>query len=800
MPLLIVLFSVTSFAQQTYYRENKFWMTSPGAYKSGLYGFDNPAVLTYQNQPDFYFTWANENVKWNDFNNWGIFAAVPNFGFGLVNQKFDGRSVTDYKLSTAMGSQSLSVGLGFGWSSGDAGYFNRSNMVSLGTLLRPNPFISFGFTGTILFAGQNEGMFDLAIRPLGDEKISLFCDYVFKNNISDLDNKWSAGIALEAYPGFRLTGRYFDTKFFTVGIELNLGRIGFSSISQYVNNSSTDKYEYSYNTYGIRIGSYDRNPFQTLKSKNDYIDLNLIGGMKYTRFRFFDNSKTLYEILDQIKTASKDESVSGIAINTSGMNINREMLWEMREELRKFKETGKKVYVYIDRPGMEEYHFASIADEIVLDPQGMILLPGYVFGRQYYAGLLEKLGIGFHEWRYFKFKSAEESFSRKNMSEGDSIQWKKLIDDYYDLAKSDICSGRKISAEKFDELINNEVGFLPQDAVNQKLADTLGRWDTVIDLIKNLEGNNSFINPTSLTKYNLPKDNYWGEKPEIALIYAIGACAMDEGINARSLVNYVNRAVENNNVKAIVLRVDSPGGDALASDIIAEALKKAKGKKPVIISQGYVAGSGGYWLSMYGDTILAAPNTITGSIGVIGGWVYNTNFKEKLGITTDYVKHGDHAEIGFGIVMPFIGVSLPDRDLTAIEQKKVDKSILSTYHDFVGKVASGRNKTTTYIDSIGQGRIYSGYDGIKTGLIDIIGGMSDAIDLAVNKAGLTGKDFEVKEYPPAGLINFGSFLPKIPFMQVEEDPMIKNLKFRLQFNGVPMPVMPIEQMEYVPVY
>jgi protease-4 len=713
----------------------------------------------------------------------------------LVNEKINGTSVTDYKISAAFGSPAFSLGLGYGWSSGNVNYFDRSSLFTLGFLVRPSTFLSAGLITNFLFNGQNEAALDLAIRPLGDERFSVFGDYVFKNDMSDLDNKWSAGVALEPLPGLRFTGRYFQQKLFTLGVELSLGRIGFSTMT----NLNKDG-DYQYNTVGIRVGAYDRNPFQSMKSKNEYIDLNLIGGMSYIRFRFFDNTKTLYEILDQIKTAAKDESVTGIAINTSGMNINREMLWELREELRKFKDAGKKIYMYIDRPGMEEYHFASIADKIVLDPQGIILLPGYIFGRQYYAGLLEKLGLGFHEWRYFKFKSAEESFSRKSMSEGDSIQWKKLIDDYYTLAKTDICSGRKISGEKFEELINTEIGFLPEDAVKQNLADTLGRWDTVIELIKKLEGKDNFVNPGSLAKYNLPKDNYWGEKPEIALIYAIGACAMDEGINARSLVNYVNRAVENNNVKAIVLRVDSPGGDALASDIIAEALKKAKGKKPVIISQGYVAGSGGYWLSMYGDTILAAPNTITGSIGVIGGWVYNTSFKEKLGLSTDYVKHGDHADVGFGIVMPFIGVALPDRDLTPLEQKKVDKSILTTYHDFVGKVASGRNKTTAYIDSIGQGRIYSGYDGIKTGLIDIIGGMPDAIDIAVNKAGLKGKDYEVKEYPPAGLFNFSSFLPKIPFMQVEEDPMIKNLKFRLQFNGIPMPVMPIEQMEYIPIY
>jgi protease-4 len=786
----------TAYAQQTYYRENKFWMTSPGAYKSGLYGFDNPALLNYQSQPDFYFTWTNENGTWNNFNNWGLFAAIPNFSFGLVNQKFQDHSVTDYKLSTAIGSPDFSFGVGYGWSSGDIGYFDRSNLITVGALARPNPFVSFGLAGNILFSGQNEGVLDLAVRPLGNEKISVFGDYVFKNYMSDLDNKWSAGIALEAYPGFRLTGRYFENKYYTVGIELSLGRISFSSMS----NLDKDG-KYQFNTYGLRIGSYDRNPIQNFKTKTDYIDLNLLGGLKYARFRFFDDSKTLYEIIEEIKAAKNDKSIAGIAINTSGMNINRVLLWELREELRKFREMGKKVYIYIDRPGIDAYHFASVADKIVMDPQGMITLEGFMYGKQYYTGAMEKLGIGFHEWRYFKYKSAYEVYARKDMSEGDSTQLQKLIDDFYKLAKTDICIDRNISSAKFDDLINNFGLLLPQEAVEQKLVDTLGRWETVKELINKMEGNDkNFINPGSISKFILPKDNYWGKKPEIALIYATGICAMDEGISARNLVKYVDQAVNDNNVRAIVLRVDSPGGDGLASDIIAEALKKAKDKKPLIISQGSVAASGGYWLSMYGDTILAAPNTITGSIGVIGGWAYNKGLKEKLGVSTDYVKHGEHSDLGFGMTIPFIGLTLPDRDLTTFEQKKIDNSILAMYKEFVGKVAVGRNKSFAYIDSVGQGRVWSGFDGKSNGLVDILGGMSEALEIAVNKAGLSGEEYEVKEYPPPPLFNFNFFMPKIPGFRLEEESTIKNITFRLQYNGIPLPILPLEDMDYVPLY
>lgn len=792
---VIIFCTAATFAQQTYYRENKFWMTSPGAFKSGLYGFDNPALLNYQSQPDFYFTWTNENGRWNDFNNWGLFTAMPNFSFGIENQKIQNYSATDYKISAAIGSPSFSLGLGYGWSSGDIGYFERSNLMTIGLLARPNPFVSVGFAGNIIFSGQNEGMVDLAVRPLGDEKVSLFGDYVFKNNQSDLENQWSAGIAIEAYPGFRLTGRYFENNFYTVGIELSLGRIGFSSMS----NLDKDG-KYKFNTYGIRVGAYDRNPLQTLKTKSDYLEMSLLGNMKYTRYRFFDDSKTLFEITEEIKAAKDDNSIAGIAINTSGMHINRSLLWELREELRKFREAGKRVFIYIDRIGIDEYHFASVADKIVMDPQGMIILDGFMYGKQYYAGTLDKLGIGFHEWRYCKYKSADEVLSRKDMSEGDSIQLQKLIDDYYKLAKTDICSGRNISSTKYEDLINSFGLFLPQEAIAQRLVDTLGRWESVKELINKIEGGEkNFIHPGTISRFMLPKDNYWGEKPEIALIYATGVCAMDEGINARKLVNYVDRAVNDGNVKGIVLRVDSPGGDALASDIISEALKKAKGKKPVIISQGSVAASGGYWLSMYGDTILADPNTITGSIGVIGGWAYNKGLKEKIGLSTDYVKHGEHAEVGFGMTIPFIGLTLPDRDLTPFEQKKIDNSIITTYKEFVRKVATGRNRSSAYIDSIGQGRVWSGYDGKDNGLVDILGGMPVAIDIAVNKSGLSGEEYEVKEYPPAPFFNLSFFMPKLPGLRVEEEPIIKNIKFRLQYNEIPLPVLPLEDMDYVPL-
>ncbi|NWF90918.1 MAG: S49 family peptidase [Ignavibacteriaceae bacterium] len=431
-----------------------------------------------------------------------------------------------------------------------------------------------------------------------------------------------------------------------------------------------------------------------------------------------------------------------------------------------------------------------------MDPQGSVILEGFLFGRTYYKGMLEKLGVGFNELRYFKYKSAAESFSRTEMSEGEREQWRAIIDDMYDIVKNDVCTSRNFSGDTFDHLVNDMPFFNADEALKNNLVDSIGRWDKVSDIIEKLEGEKKTLaSISSLEKMKLPSDNYWGTKPEIAIIYVVGACAMDEGISARKLVNDVDAAVQDKNVKAIVLRIDSPGGQAIPSDIIAEAYKKAKGIKPVIVSQGYVAGSGGYWLSMYGDTIVAAPNTITGSIGVIGAFYYNNGLKDKIGFSTDYVKKGDHADLGFGFTIPILGMSLPDRNYNPDELAKAESIIKSSYKDFVNKVSMGRKKSFAAIDSIGQGRVWSGLDGKEIGLVDVIGNLNNAIEIAVEKAGLKDKEYKITQLPEPSLINFESFIPKLIGVEIPKNEAFEQLKFRLENNGKILHMMPLEDLD-----
>jgi len=789
---LSLIFVSTSFAQEdfpSYYLQNDMEFATTGTMLFGMAGFANPAELTMQLQPNFYFTWQDKENDFKNFTNWGVFASLPNFGFAANNQTSQTHSVTDYKISTAIGSSAFSFGAGYGWSSGNTDYFDRTDIFTLGTIFRPFDFLSLSVVGNLPSNNQKEAIVGGGIRPFQNYHITFFGDYVFTEDETLGRIKWSAGASVEPFDGLRFIGRYFEGKSFNVGVQLGLGGLGFTTLSHFDKDAKQ-----TYNTYGIRVGANDRNFLNIFSGTDNYVKMDLMGGLKYQTFRIFDDSKTLLNLLEQIEAAKNDNSVSGIAINISGMNINREMLWEVREKLRELKLSGKKIYIYADRVGMDEYHFASIADKIILDPMGSVSLNGYLMGKTFYKGTLDKIGIGFREMRYFKYKSAVESYSRENFSEADREQRQRLVDENYYLAQKEICASRKFTFAYFDQLVDSTFIYLPVEAIKNKLVDTLARWSDIGSIIKKYERDDkNLISVNSLEEFTNP-DDYWGSKPMIAVIYAIGGTSMDEGIKARSLVKYVEAAVKSSNVKAIVLRVDSPGGDALASDLIAEALRKGKGKKPIIVSQGYVAASGGYWLSMYADTIVAAPNTITGSIGVISAFYFNKELNKELGLSYDYVKKGRFADLGGGVTLPLIGLSIPNRDMNENELQLTETGIKTLYKDFVSKVASGRKKSYDVIENVAQGRVWSGSDGLRNGLVDKLGGLDEAIKIAVGKAGLTNSEYEIIEMPERDWFDFDSLLPSFLRFEstISEDPFIKDLKFRLKNNAVPMPILPTD--------
>jgi protease IV len=801
LSLFVLLFVVPLLSQSSippFHSQHDFLLSSPGAFKFGLYGYDNPALLSYLRQPDIFFTWTDMDGSFGDLNRWGLFAAAPNLGFGMIRQETPLGSVTDYRLSSAFGNRSFSAGMSYGWSGGDKDLFNREKSLSLGTLARPNKYLSIGVVGYTALKGKSRQVYaDLAVRPLGNERLTVFGDFAMQNKQSVREGTFSWGAVVEALPGVRVSGRVIpiDNKAFnfdhvTIGLEFSLGRVGLQSQMRMDDNKRT------YSTYGIRVGAYDRNVFDSFtRRRTDYLRMNFNGPVSYQRFRLFDQSGTLINILESIDLAADDPTVAGIAINLSDMRASHEMKWEIRDRLNAFRSTGKNVVVYIDRGGITDYHLASVADMIVMDPQGTITLEGFISGRTFLKGMFDKIGIGIDEWRFFEYKSAFEQFSREEMSEPDREQRQRLIDHFYELVRSDVTASRGIGSDEFDRFVNEFGIFSPGDAMEHGLIDSIGRWEELKNTIETIEGGKkNFTGPSQLIARQLPYDNRWSEPPRIAVIYALGVCAMDEGIKARSLVKEVERAARDGNVKAIVFRVDSPGGDPLASDIVAEALRKAMEKKPVVVSQGAVAASGGYWLSMYSNAIVAAPNTITGSIGVIGGWLYDNGLSERLGLSTDYVKVGTFADLGFGPTMPLFNLSLPQRNLTETEYAIMERMITTMYDEFVQKVADGRGMTFDEVEPHSQGRVWSGYDGLELGLVDELGSLADAIRIAKQKAGIDpGREVTVVEFPEPGLFDASMFMPRLFGVRVaKNDPFVDHLMFRLRHNGKPLPVLPLD--------
>jgi len=764
VPLLAaVCFSALSIVTQanagssipSYYDLLDFNLMSPGARATSVGGFANPAIYRMMPGSELQYFWSDEGAKVRAINRWGIFWGDENIGFGAVHDRMvptpDGfASVTDYRIALSLGDRDGSIGIGYGWSSGDEARTGRTGLIQLGVMRRIGRYVSMGTAAAFSTSNdERKVLTDLAVRPLGDERLTLFGDAEANKDTRLEDARFSAGVSAELIPGLNVIGRYFDDESFTVAMSFSFGNAG-AAVSSRVNKQG----DLGRTLYGVRLGYGERNVFdEYLERKSSYLSLNLKGGMKYLKYEYFDEGPTLMSTLSALEDALNDPRVAGVALNLSGARMARAKAWELREKLKELQRAGKQVVVFIDNAGMTIYHLASVADVIVMDSDGGIQLPGYVAGRTYLRNLLVKLGLGFDEWRFFKYKSAFESISREDMSEADKEQLYALIEDFYDTVKNDVSESRNISPDTFDRWVNEISYFPPRVAMEEGLVDTLGRWEDVSKAIERLEGSKKkYIQPKRLAAKEFPS-RLWGENPKVAVVYALGVCDMDKGINARRLEKILHRLRDDKRVKAVVFRVDSPGGDGMASDVVAEALRLCARKKPVIVTQGSVAGSGGYWISMYGDTILACPNTVTGSIGVIGGWVWNKGFGDKVGVTWDKVQIGRHADLGRGLNIPFLGISVPERNLDEEERATMKKYTLEFYDEFVKKVAKGRGMKEDEVREIAQGRVWSGVDGKEIGLVDMLGGLDDAIKIAKEAAGLENETVDIREYPKLGLFN-----------------------------------------------
>lgn len=472
--------------------------------------------------------------------------------------------------------------------------------------------------------------------------------------------------------------------------------------------------------------------------KNPFNDLD-IPGFSVTKQTGLD------DILACIEKAKTDNNIEGIYLNPSNITAGLATLEEIRNALIDFKESGKFIYAYGEALSQKAYYLVSVADQVVMNPKGMMELKGLSAQRMFYKNALEKIGIEMQVIRHGKFKAAVEPYLLEKMSPENRLQTEKYIGSLWHQMLTEISASRGISEADLNELADGVTAFRGADYLQEHgLVDTLKYKDQVIDDLKQLTGTREnkdvrSIDIRSYSKAPALSDGKGLARDKIAVIYASGGIDMPgadaNDIDSEVLSRTIREARRDSSIKAIVLRINSPGGSAYGSEVIWREVKLAAQAKPVVASMGDVAASGGYYIAAAADTILADRTTITGSIGIFGV-IPNINelLTDKLGITQDVVNTNKHSDI--------LALTRP---LSEFEKGLMQNYIEDGYSTFTSRVAEGRSMTQNMVDEIGQGRVWAAADAINIGLVDQYGGIRDALKLAQKMAGIDR--YRIKNLP-----------------------------------------------------
>ncbi|MEL6903070.1 MAG: signal peptide peptidase SppA [Cyanobacteria bacterium J06606_4] len=509
-------------------------------------------------------------------------------------------------------------------------------------------------------------------------------------------------------------------------------------------------------------------------------------------------SVSLYDTLQAIAAAADDEKISGIYLKGSPQE-GLSTLKEVRDALSDFKESGKPIWAYNTGLSERDYYLTSVADNLVLAPVGLLEINGFRSETQFLGNALRKYGVGVQVLRAGRYKSAVEPFTRSESSPEEKQQTEALIGDLWNDFIQTVSGDREITAQQVQQLAD-EVGLIqPEQALDAGLVDRVGFYDEVLTGLKELSGveidedkpdffaDEEDFPQTSLTQYAQmvarDSDKGFGAGDDtVAIVYAegnivVGSETVPGSITSQGLASTLREMRQDDDVKAVVLRVNSPGGSAVASEVIADEVKRLAEEKPLIVSMGDYAASGGYMIAAAGQKILASPTTITGSIGVYSLLLNFQEIANNNGITWDGVKTARLAEM-----------ETTSRPQTEAELKIQQDYTDALYDRFMSIVAEGRDVTKARVTQVAQGRVWTGEDAIAADLVDQLGGLGDAIELAAESAEL--EDYQVGEYPrlpsfEEQLINsiFGTSMVAISQLPWNKDPLTDELlKLREEFT------------------
>ncbi|MBT8305392.1 MAG: signal peptide peptidase SppA [Maribacter sp.] len=488
---------------------------------------------------------------------------------------------------------------------------------------------------------------------------------------------------------------------------------------------------------GIAIKDNSILELQMPQPINDYV------GNKEDPFAsFFGQAQGLDEILHAIQVAKNDTDIKGISISNNFIRAGLAQTQAIRKTLKDFKESGKFIYSYGDFYMQKDYYLASVSDSIFLNPVGGMDFKGLSTEVLFYKDLQEKTGVKMEVIRHGKYKSAVEPFLANEMSDANRTQIKELISSLWDTMVAEISEGRDISKDNINIIADTLGGRSPKYAKASGLVDDILFYDQYEDKLRiaislDSEDEINYVSLRDYTKRSNKKSLKKGDD-KIAVIFAQGEILYGEGgpeiIGQGIITKALNKARDDSKVKAIVLRVDSPGGSALTSDIIWREVELAKEKKPVVVSMGNVAASGGYYIAVGANKIFAEPTTVTGSIGVFGTIPNINELAADIGINAEQVGTNKNS-VDYSFFEP----------MTDNFRKVVQEGIEQTYDTFLERVAQGRNITVAQADSMAQGRVWSGVEAKNLGLVDELGTLDDAIVAAAELAEI--ESYGVKKYP-----------------------------------------------------
>ncbi len=457
-----------------------------------------------------------------------------------------------------------------------------------------------------------------------------------------------------------------------------------------------------------------------------------------------DETLGLHDMVAAIEHAKTDDKIKGIFLDLTTTPSGQATAATLRKALSDFQSEGKFVLAYGKYFTQGSYYLASAADQILMNPLGVVDFRGFSTQIPFFKDMLDRLGVKMQVYYAGQFKSATEPFRRYNMSEQNRLQTREYLEGMYQIYLDDIAASRDIPVSKLRRVANDWSIRKAEDAIQYNFVDQLAYRDEVLDNLRERLGleKKDKIKSISISDYHKgrKKGINFKIKDKIAIVYAEGEIVDGEGepgsVGGDKYAGIIRKIREDEKIKAIVLRVNSPGGSGLASDIMWRELTLAREQGlPVIVSMGNYAASGGYYISCMADTIFAQPNTITGSIGVFGMLPsVQKMMDEKMGITFDSVKTGPYAH----------GLS-PFFEVTEAEGKIIQNSVNEFYDIFVSKVAEGRNMTPGAVHEVAQGRVWTGAKALEIGLVDQLGDLQNAIQTAANKAGL--EEYRLTEYP-----------------------------------------------------